>query len=432
MATLLWSRQPEMNVALQRGQQAFLDRYAGLRDRLPGSPDARDRAAASFSRLGLPDGRVEAWKYTTLRSLDEIAFAEPVISIDADAASPDVFSLAGVPALVFVDGRFRADLSDSLGPSAAELFSSAPEFGPLARPDRDAFAALNTMLAEDGVRITVPAGVDAGIIQLVNWASDIHQRPVGIHPRHRIELGDRAKLVLVDVSAGEGVYLHNMVDEIVVGRGAALHHLRLQEDAEQAFYVGTLYAEVAADGLYDSFLLNVGARLSRNEVHARIAGNNAEVVLNCAQLLRGAQHGDFTTVVAHDAPAGRSRQTVRQVLGGSSRGVFQGRIEVARVAQKTDGYQMNHALLLSPDAEVDTKPELRINADDVKCSHGATVGELDDDQLFYMRSRGVNETEAREMLVRGFLAESLASIQDESVRELFEAAVERWWRRSAS
>ncbi len=162
-----------------------------------------------------------------------------------------------------------------------------------------------------------------------------------------------------------------------------------------AFHLATLYVAIAANGTYDSFTLNLGGRLARTEIHAELTGPGATAHLNAAQLLAGTQHADFTTVVRHAAPHGTSRQTVKNVLAGRSRGVFQGRIEVARHAQKTDGYQMNQALLLSPDAEIDSKPELEIFADDVKCSHGATVGELDAEQLFYLRSRGIPDAEAR-------------------------------------
>lgn len=150
---------------------------------------------------------------------------------------------------------------------------------------------------------------------------------------------------------------------------------------------------------------------------------------NAAQLLGGRQHADFTTVVSHDAPNCASRQTVKNVLTGRSRGVFQGKIEVARGAQKTDGYQMNQALLLSPDAEIDSKPQLEIYADDVKCSHGATVGELDDGQLFYLRSRGIPQPEARAMLVRAFLTEALDTVSHEPIRAVLEEAVALWWQR---
>jgi Fe-S cluster assembly protein SufD len=186
---------------------------------------------------------------------------------------------------------------------------------------------------------------------------------------------------------------------------------------------------VAEGGTYDSFALTLGARLARMEVHARLAGPNAAAHLNAAQLLGASQHCDFTTIVRHDAPNTASRQTVKNVLTGRSRGVFQGRIEVARVAQKTDGYQMNQALLLSPQAEMDSKPQLQIYADDVKCSHGATVGALDADQLFYLRSRGVPEAEARAILVRAFLSEALDPITHEEARAAMEAAIAAWWER---
>ena len=185
-------------------------------------------------------------------------------------------------------------------------------------------------------------------------------------------------------------------------------------------------------GIYDSFVLNVGARIVRTEIHARLTGAKGSTHLNGAQLLGGVQHADFTTVVKHVAPSCTSRQTVKNVLAGRSQGVFQGRIEVAREAQKTDGYQMNQALLLSPDAEIDTKPELEIFADDVKCSHGATVGELDADQLFYLRSRGIPDAQARSILVRAFLAESLETVTHEQARAVLEQAVEGWWERQAA
>ena len=169
----------------------------------------------------------------------------------------------------------------------------------------------------------------------------------------------------------------------------------MQDEAATAFHVSTTYADIEAGATYDSFTLNLGARLSRTEVHAQLTGTGAAAHLNAAQLLAGSQHADFTSVVGHTAPGCTSRQTVKNVLAGRSRGVFQGKIEVARQAQKTDGYQMNQALLLSPFAEVDSKPELEIFADDVKCSHGATVGELDAEQMFYLRSRGVPDAEAR-------------------------------------
>ena len=179
--------------------------------------------------------------------------------------------------------------------------------------------------------------------------------------------------------------------------------------------------------MYDGFTLSTGARVARTEIHVRLHGAGGHAAVNAAQLLRGAQHSDFTTVVRHEAPNCASRQTVKHVLAGRARGVFQGKIEVDRLAQKTDGYQMNQALLLSPDAEIDCKPQLEIFADDVKCSHGATVGELDSDQLFYLVSRGIPQAEARAMLVQAFLGEALDMVADEPARAMLDNVISSWW-----
>lgn len=414
---------------LAEGAAAFVARYEGFRGRLPGDPAVRAAGADLFRASGLPGVRDEAWRYTSLRALAETRFAEPLTPVADCAAMLARLSAPDAPRLVFVDGRFRDDLS--VVPSHVAVRVGGPAYGVLARPEREQLVALNTMLAGDGAAIEVAAGADGGTLVLASLGSGASERPVAFHPRHSVQLAAGASLTLLEVSLGEGAYLHNPVFEITVGEAATLTHLRLQDESHAAFHLSTLYADVAARGTYDSFALALGGRLARMEVHARLGGAGASAHLNAAQLLGGTQHADFTTVVSHDAPSCASRQTVKNVLTGRSRGVFQGKIAVARDAQKTDGYQMNQALLLSPDAEIDSKPELEIFADDVKCSHGATVGELDAEQLFYLRSRGVPEPEARAMLVRAFLAEALDPIAHEAGRAALEAAVERWWERQA-
>jgi Fe-S cluster assembly protein SufD len=328
------------------------------------------------------------------------------------------------PRLVFVDGTMRAELS-AMPATGFARFAEQPDFGTLTWPDREPMVALNTMLAMDGAALNLPEGMDGGVVQLISIAG----AEADYHPRHSIRLAKGAQLTLVEISVGQGAYLLNTLAEIHVAEGAHLTHIRLQDEALTAFHVSTTYADVEAGGTYDSFTLNLGARLSRTEVHAQLSGAGAIAHLNAAQILAGTQHSDFTTVVGHIAPGCTSRQTVKNVLAGRSHGVFQGKIEVARSAQKTDGYQMNQALLLSPYAEVNSKPELEIFADDVKCSHGATVGELDAEQMFYLRSRGIPDPEARSILVRAFLAEALDAVADETIRRLLEAAVGQWWER---
>jgi Fe-S cluster assembly protein SufD len=421
-----------MTVPLQTGIGGFLSRFERLRERLPGDPRQRLAAADAFRHGGLPGAasgrREEAWKYTSLRPVADAAFQQPVTSLAGDSAFLARLPQIDAPRIVFVDGEFRPELS-ALPPAIAfTRFAEQGAFGTLARPDSEPLVALNTMLAEDGASLIIPAGIDAGLLLLVSLATD----EAAFHPRHTIHLADGARLTLLELSLGDGAYLHNPVTEIRVAEDAVLTHVRLQNESPSAFHLSTLYAEIAERGTYDSFALNVGARIVRTEIHARLTGAKGITHLNGAQLLGGMQHADFTTVVKHVAPSCTSRQTVKNVLAGRAQGVFQGRIEVAREAQKTDGYQMNQALLLSPDAEIDTKPELEIFADDVKCSHGATVGELDADQLFYLRSRGISDAEARSILVRAFLAESLDAVTNDQVRTVLEQAVEGWWEKQAA
>ena len=293
-------------------------------------------------------------------------------------------------------------------------------------------AALNTMLFEDGMLLNIPAGTDAGVLEILSIASE-SPRPTAFHLRHIVRLHEGAKLTVLEVNQGPAAtrYLHNPVWQVEVGEGASFTHARLQQEGALAFQLGSIYATVAAGGTYDNFTLNAGGRLVRNEIHATLTGTGATCQMNGAQLLSDGQHADTTTFLDHAAPGCASRQTYKTVLTGKSRGVFQGRILVRQVAQQTDGYQMNQALLLSPDAEMDSKPQLEIYADDVKCSHGATVGELDADQLFSLRARGIDEATARSMLVRAFLQEAVEAIADETLRDALEAAVEGWWEQQA-
>jgi len=424
---------------MQSATSSFLARFEGLKSRLPGDLDVREAACERFGATGLPSRAIEAWKYTSLKPLAEISFAEPL----SDASDIDPAHLPGfiallpdfdLPRLVFLDGRFRADLSVLPELATVTNFAVAPRLGPFREGTLD---ALNTMLAEDGAVINVDPGVDAGTLLLVNLAQDTRGRPVAFHPRHRIRLGAAARLELVEIALGEGIYLHNPVFEIEVGDEARLTHLRLQNESLHAFHLASVHAQVGRDAVYDSFTLTLGSRLARVEMDVRLAGTGGTAHLNAAQMLAGEQHGDFTTCVLHQAKSCGSRQTVKNVLAGHSRGVFQGRIEVARGADKTDGYQMNQALLLSPDAEIDSKPELEIFADDVKCSHGATVGALDEDQLFYLESRGIDGKTARAILVRAFIAEALEKLtlapdSEAVIRAYLDARIEAGFERIAA
>lgn len=424
-----------MTAIMSTGAAAFRGRHESLRATLPGASlpwlaSLRDRAAVAFAAKGFPTRRAEAWKYTDLASVSGTEFGEPLTRLDRALDLPPATHARAV----FVDGRFRADLSTlgALGTGAGSLAAALPRLegrlGAQARLSEHPLAALNTMLFEDGLLVEVPAGVAAGVLEVVHLATESDRAP-SFHPRHLIRLGADATLTLVETMAGPATrYLHNPVLEIEVAERARLNHGRFQQEGAEAVFLSTLYATVAAGGTYDNFTLNAGARLARNEMHVVLAGPRAAAHMNGAQLVADGRHADTTSALDHAAPDCASRQTYKTVLSGRSRGVFQGRIHVHQVAQKTDGYQMNQALLLGPEAEMDSKPQLEIYADDVKCSHGATVGALDDDLLFFLRSRGIPAAQARAMLVEAFVTEAVEAVEDATIREAALAALGAWWR----
>ncbi|WP_198369057.1 Fe-S cluster assembly protein SufD [Roseomonas rosulenta] len=428
-----------MTVVAQTGAAGFLARYEGLKDHLPGARKPwlnalRADAAAHFAARGFPTRRVEQWKYTDLAPVAQASFAEPLTMVDGAIALP----AANAPnRAVFVDGRFRADLSTLDGLAfratglAQHLGDAESHLGSLAKPEAEPLAALNTMLFEDGLLVDLPDGVDGGLLELVSVAVD-PGRPFAFHPRHLVRLGEGARLTLIETATGGGACLHNPVFEIDVAERASLTHGRMLQEGSGAFHLSTIYARIAAEGTYDNFTVAAGPRLTRNEIHAALVGPRAACHMNGAQMAGEGQHVDTTTSLDHAAPDCASRQTYKTVLAGRSRGVFQGRIHVHRVAQKTDGYQMNQALLLSEEAEIDSKPQLEIYADDVKCSHGATVGALDPDSLFYLRARGIPEAQARTMLVEAFLHEAVDTVTDETLRGALTRALDAWWSRQAA
>ena len=413
--------------AASTGVTAFLDRFAATRGQLPGDGDARAAAAEALTALGLPGTvsgrRPEAWHFTSLRPLAGLGFAAPERISGGALEIPglDLAALA-MPRVVFTDGVFDAAASSPPGTG----FATAAKGAGLADAASLPLVALNAMLAEDGARIDVPEGVDAGALLLVHRAT---QPGTSAHPRHVLRLGAGAKLSVIEIATGVGESLHNPVSEIVLEDGAELHHLRLQMEDAAAFHLASIHARLGAKAAYRGFTLALGARLARTDLHLHMTGPGAHAAAHATQLLGGRQHGDITSLIVHDAPGCESRQMVKNVLTGQAHGVFQGQILVDRLAQKTDGYQMHQALLLSDQAAVDCKPQLQIFADDVKCSHGATVGALDADQMFYLQSRGVPREQARAMLVRAFLDDALADLTDPVAHRLAEQAVAGFFER---
>ncbi|MBE9604914.1 Fe-S cluster assembly protein SufD [Acetobacteraceae bacterium H6797] len=415
------------------GVEGFVGRHEGLKAHLPGAQlpwlaTMRELSAASFRQLGFPTQRNEAWKYTNLSAIAATQFGEPLTPVSGGPALP---AARADRRAVFVDGRFRPDLStlDGAPYRVESLAAVLPELegviGDLARPDREPMAALNTALFEDGLFIDLAEGVEGGEIELLSLALD-YGRPAAFHPRHLIRLAKGASLTLIESAQGTGKYLHNPVFEISVAEKATLVHGRLQQESREGFQLATVYASVESEGTYDNFVLNAGGKLVRNEIHVGLLGTAAAAHLNGVQMLEDGQHADSFTALDHAAPNCPSRQTYKSVLSGRSKGVFQGKILVRQAAQKTDGYQMNQALLLSDEAEIDSKPQLEIYADDVKCSHGATAGALDEDALFFLRSRGIPQEQARAMLVEAFLVEAVEVVNDPKLREVVEGIIGAW------
>lgn len=257
----------------------------------------------------------------------------------------------------------------------------------------------------------------------INWTGSdgsVHQ------PRLKIIVEDNAEVTVIERQTGEGAYWKNMGTEITLGANARLNHIRFQEESVDAVQTNLVHITMERDAYLNSFSLNLGGKLTRHEIHAVLNGENIDCSLNGINLLKDSQHGDTTILMEHTAPQCLSNQFYRTILDDAARGVFQGKVHVHQAAQQTDGYQLSNTLLLSPKAEMDTKPELEIYADDVKCSHGATTGQLDEEPLFYLRSRGLKEAEARMLLIQAFVDEVADKIKDEGLQAEVKEKAEAW------
>lgn len=247
-----------------------------------------------------------------------------------------------------------------------------------------------------------------------------------LSPRLIVHVKSGETLTLIERQGGAGAYWKNGVTQIVIETNATLRHYRFVDEAEGGVSTQTIHVKIARDARYEGFSLVSGAGFARAQYHAEIQGPNADCTMAGINLLSGTQHADTTITIEHQAPNCTSNQLFKNVVAGKARGVFQGKVHVHQVAQKTDGYQLSNTLLLSPLAEMDTKPELEIYADDVKCSHGATTGQLDDEPLFYMQSRGIPEAQARALLIESFALGGLEKVSDESVTAEAGAIVAEW------
>ena len=391
------------------GVEAYREAFESIRASLPGE---RGAAFEAFAARGFPTNRVEAWKYTSLRPLARQRFrpAAP----DMEAAVP---FLGDGPRIVLVNGFLREDLTTvPVGRWDGPNGRAGAEGEPL--------VALNAAMAGDGYALTIGEVRDEPI-EIVHATVPVPTGPVA-QSRNRIvvEPGGAAHVVERHVGLGSGAYFVNGVTEIEVQDGGRLRHTKLQEEGAEAHHLWFVPARLGRDAVLESTVFTFGARLSRNQIEADIPGEGAELSLKGAYAVSGRQLADHTSRIEHRAPGATSRQVYKGAIGGQARGVFQGHIVVAEGAQKTDGHQLNRALLLSGRAEIDAKPVLEIYADDVQCSHGATAGDIDGDALFYLRSRGIPADAARGLLVRAFLSEILEDTPEGALRTAVEERID--------
>ena len=434
-----------------KGEQAYLDMFAAASDALPGARDAfvsglRKKAIEAYARLGLPHRRIEAWKYTDLRS--RLADIQPLLRAAGVAVGEDDLkhalgsAIAALPShhLVIVEGEFRPDLSDlsELKSSDIEVLSLAQALekppawlkktlGQVNPREDDPVLALNTALMTGGIALRIGEGVTLDkpihIVQL-----DGKGEPASTVTRNVVVAGQGSSVTLLESYGSLGLrgLQRNAATELSLGDKAAIKHIKLQREGEDAFHLSTWLVEVGADARYDAFQFSTGAALTRSQIYARFAGEGSAADISGSFLMRGRQHCDTTLLVEHRVPHCTSRELFKGVLDNEARGISQGKIIVSPGAQKTDGKQMAGALLLSETAEFDSKPELEIFADDVACGHGSTSGQIDDDLLFYLEARGIPEPEARALLIQAFVGEALEKIEDEKLREAFAAASAEW------
>jgi len=443
-----------MNVVATRteAEEQLARQFAKVAPELPGSawvPAARLAAMRAFGKVGLPHRRIEEWKYTDLRTGLKSAHAWAGCSqrkVDAglllEALGEELASLPCIR-LVLVNGRYVSS-TVPVGQEPGEAWHFSSLAGVLGDPDfawiRPGFESadeagggavrhMNSAFVSDGIVLTVSEGAKLGLpIHIVSIVDA--DKPVAVATRNMARIGAGASVTIIEshmgVSVAETERQVSALTDVSVGEGAEVHHIQLVAGGGDAVHLGQWDLSLAATAVYRGFQLTAGAGLVRNQSHVSFTGPDAKLDLSGLMLGRGKDHIDTTLVVNHTTTGCEGRELFKAVLDDRARAVFQGKVIVAPEAQKTDGKQMAQALMLSEDAEFDSKPELEIYADDVACGHGSTAAELDGDMLFYLRSRGIPLAEARAMLIESFATEALDKIENETVREAARSIAVAW------
>jgi Fe-S cluster assembly protein SufD len=408
-------------VAEQTG--AWLEQFTSQLPAPAGLQSLRDAAFARFAELGFPTTHNEEWRFTNVAPIARTRFAaaRPDGGVGIDARR-----VQGPIQLVFANGLLLTrpeSLPKGLeaGSFALDPAAIAQHLGKHASFTGNAFVALNTAMLTDGAFVRVARGAVIEEPIEIFYLTANPSQPIAVHPRALILVGADAHCTIVErySGAGDGVYFNNAVTEIVVGDRAVVDHYKLQQETLSAFHISPLQAAVGRSANFSSHSISLGAALARNDANA-ILSEGSDATLNGLYIVNGTQHVDNHTVIDHAMPHGTSHELYKGILDGKAHAVFNGRIIVRKDAQKTDSKQTNKNLVLSDDAVVDTKPELQIFADDVRCTHGATIGQLDSEALFYLQSRGIGKPQARSLLTYAFAQDVVDRIKVQSLRDSLE------------
>lgn len=426
--------------------------YAARIGALPGAQHAwvdslRQTARAVLAAKGLPGAKAEAWKFTPLSDLARVPFipAARGDDIDVPAAPGNVPNVTGAARLVLVNGVPRPDLSDPVAdlagvtvtPLRAALSQAdarlKAQLGGLASAGAHAMAALNTTYMADGLLIAAARTDSPARLHVISIGA-AGAEPVAFHPRLVVDLAPGAELTLVESHVGlpGQAYFSNWVAEIALGTAARLNRAVLVDEDADAYHASVSVAALASGACYEDFRLSLGGGKVRQDIEVKLGGRHAEAHVAAAYALARRDHHDLTTVIDHAVPQCTSTQEIKGVVAGKAHAVFQGRIHVARDAQKTNATQSHKALFLNAGPAVDCKPELEIFADDVQCAHGAATGEIDPQHLFYLLSRGIDPETARGLLIAGFLEDVTARIADPAIAAAFVARIETWLKTRAA
>ncbi len=405
----------------------------------------RESAMDRFEQLGLPSVKDEEWKYTNVAPISKLNLKPSLASVDSDASvrSPELAMFGYIEAqasqLIFLNGVLRNDFSSLAGLPAgvvaielAEAIADA-KYGELIREhlarsanyNANAFTALNTAFVSSGAFILIRKETELEFPLHLSFITDPSDPDPANFPRLLViaEENSRATVIESYASTTDAAYFTNAVVEIVLKDGASLEHYKVQRESVDAYHIATTSADLGSNSSYDSTTINFGAQLSRHDIHVKMANEGAECWVDGLYVVGSDQHTDTHSVIDHQQPHCTSHQLYKGILDGKSRAVFNGKIFVRHGAQKTDAMQTNKNLLLSNEARVDTKPQLEILADDVKCAHGAAVGQIGEDELFYLETRGIHPHLAKNLLTYGFAEEVIGKIKVDSIRAQLDEAV---------